>query len=94
MSDIAAFHAVVHGHVQGVNFRFFVERNARALGLKGYVKNMRSGGEVEVYAEGDRLDAETLIDYLHSGPSRSTVDRVDIEWRAYSGDFRDFSIRF
>jgi len=42
---------VVHGRVQGVGFRYFVERVARQLGLDGYVKN-RADGTVEVYASG------------------------------------------
>ena len=36
MSDLAAFHAIAQGRVQGVNYRAFVSRNAAALGLTGY----------------------------------------------------------
>jgi hypothetical protein len=44
-------HAVVHGRVQGVGFRYFVMREARALGLSGWVRN-QADGSVEVEAEG------------------------------------------
>ena len=58
MSQKACLHAVVYGVVQGVNFRSFVLRYARDLGLTGYVRNLYPGGTVEVEAEGQREQLE------------------------------------
>ncbi len=94
MSEPAAFSATVHGRVQGVNFRYFVERHAGALGLTGYVKNLPGGREVEVYAEGDKEKLEELLDLLNTGPPRAVVERVDVRWSDYRGDFSRFGVMF
>ena len=62
MAELATFSATVHGRVQGVNFRYYVERYADALGLKGYVKNLPDRGMVEVYAEGEKEKLDELYD--------------------------------
>jgi len=94
MEDPAAFSAVVHGRVQGVNFRYFVERNAAALGLTGYVKNLPDATAVEVFAEGEREDLARLLDLLYDGPPRARVDRVDVTWSDYGGRFSRFGVRY
>ena len=64
------------GQVQGVGFRFFVERIAAELGLKGYVRN-RYDGRVEVYAIGEEEVLEQLREQLQAGPAGSRVDRIE-----------------
>lgn len=85
-------HAVVHGKVQGVYFRAFVEDMAIALGLTGYVRNLPSGMEVEVEAEGEEDKLKKLEERLKIGPARSRVDRVDVEWRQPTGRYNSFRI--
>ncbi len=92
MPETAAFRAVVYGRVQGVNFRLFVVRCARALELEGYVRNMSNGSELEVYAEGGKKQLDELLDDIYRGPSRARVDQVDVSWSEYSGDFRGFQV--
>ncbi len=94
MAELAAFSATVHGRVQGVNFRYFVERYADALGLKGYVKNLSDGMTVEVCAEGEKGKLDELLDLLNSGPPRARVDRVDAAWSEYSGRFNRFGVSY
>ena len=94
MSELASLLATVHGRVQGVFFRDFVERRARALGLTGYVRNLSGGGALEVGAEGEREHLDELLNHLGSGPSRARVERVDVEWSEYSGRFSRFGMRF
>jgi acylphosphatase len=53
-------HAVVHGRVQGVGFRYFVVERALSLGLRGYTRN-RDDGSVEVLALGPRPVLENLL---------------------------------
>ncbi len=71
-----ALFAVVHGTVQGVGFRYFVSRQARALGLAGHALN-RADGSVEIYAEGSRAALDRLLDRLREGPVGSRVARVE-----------------
>lgn len=89
----AAFRAVAHGLVQGVNFRYFVLRRAEELGVAGYARNLRDGS-VEVVAEGDKERLQELLGQLEIGPRSARVKRVDVEWTEFSGSYRDFGIRF
>lgn len=87
----SAFSGIVHGIVQGVGFRYFTMRQARALGVKGSVRN-RADGTVEVHAEGERGELEQLVRDLHSGPPGSVVERVEVTWGTPTGGYGDFSI--
>lgn len=89
----ARLEAIVSGRVQGVNFRFYTIREAVPLGLKGYVRNLRSG-QVEVVAEGERADLEKLLAFLRRGPSHSRVDGVDVQWGEPQGDLQSFGVRY
>jgi acylphosphatase len=73
---VAVLHAVVRGRVQGVGFRWFVRERARALGVRGWVRN-RSDGSVEVEAEGDAGTLEQLRELLWNGPAGAHVRAVD-----------------
>jgi acylphosphatase len=94
MSDLAGVVANVHGFVQGVNFRYFVERHAGRLGLTGYVRNLSGGRELEVWAEGKKESLDELLGYLRTGPPRAMVERVDVQWHDYSGRFSHFGVRY
>ena len=63
---------VISGRVQGVGYRFFAERHARELGVRGYVTN-RSDGCVEVYAIGGATALEVLKRRLAKGPLSARV---------------------
>lgn len=67
---------IVRGRVQGVGFRFFVEREAHMLGLAGWVRN-NPDGSVEVLAMGSREQLLALRAKLQRGPRASRVDAVD-----------------
>jgi len=69
---------LVRGLVQGVGFRFFVERTARQLDLGGYVMNRRDG-RVEVYAIGPPDRLRELKSRLEIGPGAAHVQGVDEE---------------
>ena len=84
---------MVHGHVQGVYFRAFVQEHANSLGLSGYVRNVLQSSAVEVEAEGERWGLGKLLELLHQGPEGAVVDRVDLRWGEYGGGFSGFSIR-
>lgn len=85
--------ATVYGRVQGVAFRYFVQTHARRLGVTGYARNRPDGYSVEVCAEGDQADLESLLAHLRIGPPGARVVRVYAEWPAATGEFTGFTIR-
>ena len=92
--ELASFYAIVHGRVQGVFFRDFVRRRATNLGLTGYVRNLPDGSSVEVWAEGKQERLEKLLQYLHQGPRGAWVEKVEVRWGEYRGDYPSFGVRF
>lgn len=85
--------AIVHGRVHGVFFRDFTQRQARSLGLSGYVRNLPDG-TVEAVAEGPQEALEKLLGQLRVGSPEARVDRVDSHWTDHSGEFDRFEVRF
>jgi len=66
---------IVTGRVQGVGFRWFVDREARLIGLAGWVRN-NPDGNVEVLASGSDEQLAKLKTKLKQGPRASRVDEV------------------
>ncbi|MFA0242338.1 MULTISPECIES: acylphosphatase [Vibrio] len=73
--DTLQYIFVVSGVVQCVGFRYHTSRQAQALGISGYAKNLNDG-RVEVLAVGEVLQLEKLHAWLNIGPSSATVDDV------------------
>lgn len=91
MDDSAAFRAKVYGRVQGVYYRAFTRQHAVRLGICGYARNLRDGS-VEVHAEGDRKQLETLLRVLKQGPPGARVDGIETTWLDHTGDYHDFRV--
>jgi acylphosphatase len=70
-------HVFVHGFVQGVGFRFAIEREALSRGVAGWVRNSPDGA-VEAVFEGNREDVEALVDLCRRGPRGAQVERVEV----------------
>ena len=68
-------HYLVKGRVQGVGFRWFVQREAAELGLRGWVKNT-DAGHVEIVAAGEPEELAELKAALYKGSRGSRVDAV------------------
>ena len=64
---------IVRGRVQGVGFRWFVDHEARQLGLSGWVRNNLDGA-VEVLAMGSEQQLGALRKKLEKGPRAARVD--------------------
>ena len=92
MAEREGLHAVARGRVQGVGFRDFVARNAKSLGLKGYVRNLPDGCSVEVAAEGGREGLDELLGRIRQGPPSAEVQGVDVQWTEASGGYEDFRL--
>jgi acylphosphatase len=86
-------HAIVHGRVQGVNFRYYTVRTAQRLGLTGWVAN-RWDGTVETVAEGPREALSQFQVFLHRGSPSSFVQQVDAKWEPSTGEFGRFRVRY
>ena len=84
-------HLVVRGRVQGVFFRASTQREAKRLGLTGWVRNRPDGG-VEIVAEGEEDQVKDLLVWSQHGPSTARVEKVDTRWRSYTGEFSEFQI--
>ena len=85
-------HCIVRGRVQGVFFRASTQREARRLGLSGWVSN-RADGSVEILAEGEDDVLRAFLTWAQRGPGAARVDRVETRWRSFTGDFIDFRIQ-
>ncbi len=86
-------HLIISGRVQGVLFRDYTRRQARALGLVGFVQNLPDG-TVEVVAEDQEDSLNKLIEAVRKGSTFSRVKDVKVEWRETSGEFSEFTIRY
>ena len=85
-------HAIVHGRVQGVSFRYYTVQRARELGVTGYARNLWDES-VEVMAEGPRAAVDELLAFLRVGPRSAFVTGVDVQWLASTDEFQRFEVR-
>ncbi|MGB0126864.1 MAG: acylphosphatase [Rhodocyclaceae bacterium] len=83
-------HLRIRGRVQGVGYRWAITRQARALGVTGWVRN-RYDGSVEAVVAGGEFEVSQLIRWAHDGPSSAQVSHVEIA--DGSGEFSDFEQR-
>ncbi|MGB9887512.1 MAG: acylphosphatase [Moorellales bacterium] len=90
MAEPRQAHLYLRGHVQGVGMRDYVQRKARALGLVGFVRNLRDG-RVEVVAEGREDLLVQLIAELRGAPV-GRVEELEEEYLPASGQFVDFRV--
>jgi len=81
----------ISGRVQGVGFRFFAEREAKSLGLFGYVRNLPDE-RAEVYAIGDKRSLEAFKRRLAEGPRSALVAQVEEAEEPVDERFTTFDI--
>jgi acylphosphatase len=87
-----AFTGIVRGRVQGVGFRFFTQKRANELKLKGWVRNLPDG-TVEVWAQGAPLALEQFMHSLEVGPVGSWVEEAQFQWFQDDQELSRFEIR-
>ena len=81
----------VYGKVQGVGFRFYTQKTARKMGVKGFVKNERDGS-VYIEAEAEHDITELFIRWVKKGPEWARVDDVLLQEIPHQG-FEGFEIK-
>lgn len=86
-------HIFVAGRVQGVFFRSEVSYEAKKCDVTGWVRNL-SDGSVEAVFEGEEKNVKELVEFCKQGPRGARVTDVDVTWENYTGEFRDFEIRY
>ena len=86
-------HAIIYGDVQGVFFRAGTQELGNSLDLTGWVRNTPDGN-VELVAEGEKEKLEQLLEYCNKGPDGAAVERVESEWLAFKGEFKNFGIKY
>jgi len=88
-----AFRARVTGRVQGVGFRWSAVREARRLGLRGWVRNA-DDGSVELEAEGAPAALADFLAWLHRGPAGAFVGGVEVHPVPPDASRGDFDLEF
>src|ERR1700685_2333746 len=82
---------LVRGRVQGVGFRWFVEREAHILGIAGWVRN-NADGSVEIHAQGTGDQLSALRSRLREGPRAARVDNIEESAAQPAADLNLFRI--
>ena len=82
----------IRGRVQGVGYRYFVQKMALEHQITGYVRNL-PGPSVMVVAEGEDSSLEAFIDHLRIGPPLARVNDFTVSKAPFSGSYSRFDIR-
>lgn len=83
----------ITGRVQGVGFRYFVQKRADESNITGWVKNMPDGS-VFVMAQGEETDIDTFTDHLKIGPAMSRVIHVYKNKVPCDEKFNSFQVKY
>jgi acylphosphatase len=83
----------VFGKVQGVLFRASICQKAKEFNLIGWVKN-QSDDSVKIIAQGKKDNLEKLIKWCYNGPKNAIIEKVDIEWKKATNEFKNFEIKY
>lgn len=84
---------IVKGIVQGVNFRYYSQRQAAKFNITGWVKNLPDGSVAGVF-EGDEQDVEAMVQWCRRGPPSAHVTELIVQPEEYRGEFSSFSVKF
>ena len=88
--DETRVHVFVSGMVQGVFFRQGTKERAQKFGVTGWVRNLEDG-RVEAVFEGEKNAVDNLVRYCHHGTSSTRVDKVEINYEKFTGEFKNFA---
>lgn len=86
-------HIVVRGRVQGVNFRWATQREARSQNLTGWVRN-NEDGSVEIVAEGAEDALARFREWCKKGPPAARVTSCEVHEENHAGVFPSFDVRY
>ncbi len=92
MSDVIQAHVFIKGRVQGVFFRWWTQRQAKKLGLTGWVGNL-ADGRVEAVFQGTTEKVEKMIEKCKQGSAGAKIENVEMEKGKASSVFSGFEIK-
>ncbi len=84
---------MIYGDVIGVGFRAWTVRNAKELGLTGWVRNA-DNKTVEAVFEADMEKVKEMIERCKKGPEVAWVEKLEVKWEVATGEFVIFQIRY
>ena len=84
---------IIHGKVQGVNFRFATYEKALQFNLTGWVKNV-AGRKVEALFEGEEEDLKEMLEFVKVGPQTARVTAVEEDYRDLPAQYSEFTIDY
>jgi acylphosphatase len=87
------YHVWISGRVQGVFFRANTWKQARSLGLSGWVQNLPDG-RVETVFEGEERATEAMLNWSRTGSPPARVDKVEVVEETATGEFAGFEIAY
>ena len=76
-----------------MGYRYFAEKAANKLGIRGYVKNLWDGS-VEIYAIGNDSDLEAFRQRLREGPVAARVAEIEESEEAVRSDYQRFVVEY
>jgi acylphosphatase len=85
-------HILISGKVQGVAYRYYMEKMARSLNLKGWVRNTEDG-RVEAVIEGEDDSVNAMIEWCRKGPPAAKVSHVEVRDELSMENFNGFKIK-
>jgi acylphosphatase len=91
-SLVKRVHMVIHGRVQGVGFRYFVQQQAARHQVKGWVRN-RDDGSVELEAQADPAALTPFFASVKRGPRFSKVTHWQLTEKKPDPSLRGFQVR-
>ncbi len=86
-------HVFISGKVQGVFYRAYTQDEAKKLGVNGWVRNLPDG-RVEAVFEGVDEAVDEMVKWCYKGSPASKVEKVEVIEEPYTGEFKDFEIRY
>ena len=84
---------IIEGRVQGVFFRANTQKAALSFNLTGWVRNLPDG-RVEAVFEGNDGDVDAMMEWCRKGPPFARVTDIETIPEPFSGEFRQFIIRY
>jgi len=84
---------IIKGIVQGVNFRYYTQREAKRNNLTGWVRNLPDRSVAALF-EGEEEDVEMMIQWCRHGPPSARVTELIAQKEEFRGEFQSFSILF
>lgn len=84
---------IISGRVQGVGFRWWVQKQAQNLKLSGWIKNL-DDGRVELVMQGKKNNLNLLLESIKHGPRFSEVEEVNVSWEEEKNEFEGFKILY